>query len=351
MYPFFCKIYIIEAGIKIFPRQSLNSERKTSMKNRQTKAAVNTVLSLIILLTAFISMSLVCFASDVQVRIDGKNLEFNSSTGAPFIDSANRTQVPLRVTMEACGCSVDWISGSRTAVVEKNGIVVQVPIGQNYILVNGQKKANDTAAMIKNDRTYLPIRAVLEAFGAAVSWDNNSRTVIVSSDNIETTHTNCVSQNLIEYVKKNGTYYPAESKYEFRYKNNSNWQQYISYTPESRKLELKTVTNYPARHLTTTDILVLDSSKYPCTQDETYFNCFSTTDVEGGKTYSAEGTISKRNFIPDKTYHFNSINTQDETVKRISSVGTGLSLLYLEEYCLLNGIDFAILDLGYRNVY
>ncbi|MDO4481595.1 MAG: copper amine oxidase N-terminal domain-containing protein [Bacillota bacterium] len=320
------------------------------MKKRQNLSALNAVLFLSILITAFLSMSLLCFASDVQIRIDGKNLEFNSSTGAPFIDSANRTQVPLRVTMETCGCSVDWNSGSRTAVVEKNGIVVQVPIGQNYILVNGQKKANDTAAMIKNDRTYLPIRAVLEAFGAAVSWDNNSRTVIVSSDNIETAHVNCVSQNLIEYVKKNGTYYPAESKYEFSYKNSSN-RQYISYTPEGGKLELKTVTNYPARHLTTTDILVLDSSKYPCTQDETYFNCFSTTDVEGGKTYSAQGTISKRNFIPDKTNHFNSINTQDETVKRISSAGTGISLLYLEEYCLLNGIDFTILDLGYKNVY
>ena len=103
------------------------------MKNHSSKSTMNKVLSLFILMTVFVSMSLICFASDVTINIDGKYVEFNNSSGAPFIDSANRTQVPLRVTMESAGCTVLWDSETRTAIVKKDDTVVKVPIGQSYI--------------------------------------------------------------------------------------------------------------------------------------------------------------------------------------------------------------------------
>lgn len=34
----------------------------------------------------------------------------------------------------------------------------------------------DTAAIIKNDRTYIPLRAVFGAFGYNIEWHNNSST-------------------------------------------------------------------------------------------------------------------------------------------------------------------------------
>ena len=68
------------------------------------------------------------------------------------------------------------------AVVMKDGITVQAPVGQAYILVNGVPVPNDTSAVIRDERTYLPIRAVLEAFGAKVSWNNDTRTVAVRTD-------------------------------------------------------------------------------------------------------------------------------------------------------------------------
>lgn len=119
---------------------------------------------------------------DVDVSIDGKNVAFPSDYGAPFIDSNNRTMVPLRGVMEAFGASVAWDNDSRIASVEKQGMVVQAVIDQPYILVNGTPVVNDTTAVIRGDRTYLPIRAVLEAFGAGVSWDGDKRTVIVRTD-------------------------------------------------------------------------------------------------------------------------------------------------------------------------
>ena len=46
---------------------------------------------------------------------------------------------------------------------------------------NGEKILNDTIAVIKGNRTYLPIRIVLEAFDASVNWDKDNETVIITS--------------------------------------------------------------------------------------------------------------------------------------------------------------------------
>lgn len=120
--------------------------------------------------------------SDLGVTIDGESVAFQSGYGEPFIDTNSRTLVPLRGVMEAFGAEVSWDNDTSTAIVLKDGTAVQVPIGQTYILVNGVSVANDTSAVIKEERTYLPIRAVLEAFGAGVSWDNENRTVAVRTD-------------------------------------------------------------------------------------------------------------------------------------------------------------------------
>jgi hypothetical protein len=116
------------------------------------------------------------------VRIVGmwsQFIKFTESSGAPFIDGANRTQVPLRVTMENYGAKVNWESVTKTAVVEKSGIKVEVPIGKSVIYVNGQERIIDTAAQIVAGRTYLPIKAVIEALGGSVAWDQATKTVII----------------------------------------------------------------------------------------------------------------------------------------------------------------------------
>lgn len=69
-------------------------------------------------LSLFLSLALVAasvfipqiqsYASQIGVTINGSAVQFNASTGSPFVDSSNRTQVPLRATMEAYGCDVDW---------------------------------------------------------------------------------------------------------------------------------------------------------------------------------------------------------------------------------------------------
>jgi len=117
------------------------------------------------------------YASHIGVVIDGKSVEFTNEYGYPFVDSANRTQVPLRATMEAFGCTVEWDDINFCARVTKDDTTVIVPVGENYILKNGKKIINDTSSCVIDGRIYLPVRVVLEAFGSYVSWDNELNSV------------------------------------------------------------------------------------------------------------------------------------------------------------------------------
>ena len=118
-------------------------------------------------------------AYGAEIQIDGASIEFCGHTGFPFIDSHNRTQAPLRVTMESLGAEVDWNQDTKTVLIGKEDIQVEVPIGKSYLIKNGLQIPHDTAATIHGDRTYIPIRAVLEAFGADVGWVEETKTVTI----------------------------------------------------------------------------------------------------------------------------------------------------------------------------
>ena len=140
-------------------------------------------LSIALVLAMLLSLSVTAFAAqnDISIELDGKKVAFTSESGKPFVDANGRTQVPLRVVMEQYGCDVKWDSMSSTAIITKGSTTVTVPIGKGYITVNGKNVPMDTAALVQDGHTYLPIRAVLEAFGANVKWDGGKVSVTSSA--------------------------------------------------------------------------------------------------------------------------------------------------------------------------
>lgn len=140
------------------------------------------ILSGVLVLALLLSLSVSAFGSGgVSVTIDGAAVPFTNASGCPFIDENSRTLVPLRAVMEAYGCTVEWDAAARTVTITDGETTVLVPVDQRCIYINEQYKAIDTAAIIKTGRTYIPIRAVLEAFGAVVEWDGLTRTILVTS--------------------------------------------------------------------------------------------------------------------------------------------------------------------------
>lgn len=120
----------------------------------------------------------------VKVTIDNKQVEFTSYTGRPFIDHASRTLAPIRQITENLGCDVSWDNSAKLAVITKDGTKVYITAGSSEIKIERAGSTEtvliDTAAQIKEDRTYIPLRAVVEAVGESIDWDNSSRTAVIT---------------------------------------------------------------------------------------------------------------------------------------------------------------------------
>ncbi|WP_276624008.1 glycosyl hydrolase family 18 protein [Syntrophomonas wolfei] len=123
----------------------------------------------------------------ITVIIDNKELVFleEEGFGVPFIDENNRTLIPLRKPLEAIGATVSYDERNHMVKVEKDGTNVKLPIGENIITLNGQEVKIDTKSIIKDGRTYIPLRAVLAAFGYDIEWHGNSATILILNNSKE----------------------------------------------------------------------------------------------------------------------------------------------------------------------
>lgn len=123
--------------------------------------------------------------SDVlTVKYNGEAVVFPDAQ--PFVDENSRTLIPVRFVAETMGAAVSWNQETQTAVIEQDGITVSVPIGSDTITVTQDGSATtvkmDTAAIIRQERTYVPIRYVAEALGAWVGYSNLLSTVQIYRD-------------------------------------------------------------------------------------------------------------------------------------------------------------------------
>ncbi len=118
----------------------------------------------------------------VTVVLNNRELVFlkEDGYGVPFIDNGNRTMIPFRKPVEAIGATINYDEDRKEITAEKDGITVKLVIGENKIYVNGQETAMDTKAVLKDGRTYIPLRAVFSAFGYDLAWHGGSNTVYIT---------------------------------------------------------------------------------------------------------------------------------------------------------------------------
>ncbi|MBE6682424.1 MAG: copper amine oxidase N-terminal domain-containing protein, partial [Ruminococcaceae bacterium] len=93
-----------------------------------------------------------------------------------------RTLVPLRAIFEALGASVEWDQATKTVTSSMDDVTVKLTIGDNTLYRNGEGVTLDVAAQILNGRTMVPARAIAEAYGVDVQWDAATRTVVLTKE-------------------------------------------------------------------------------------------------------------------------------------------------------------------------
>ena len=96
---------------------------------------------------------------------------------APIVEN-NRTFVPFRALAEAFGATVAYDEATQAVTAELNGVTVVMTIGSAEYTVNGEAKTADVAPFINGSRTMVPVRFAAEAFGIKVipTYDENGAT-------------------------------------------------------------------------------------------------------------------------------------------------------------------------------
>ncbi|NSW83090.1 MAG: copper amine oxidase N-terminal domain-containing protein [Syntrophothermus sp.] len=101
---------------------------------------------------------------------------------APYAKNG-RTYLPLRFCGNAIGiddANIYWDSATKKATLKKDSTIVQVVLGSQALYVNGVQVATmDVAPEAKDGYTMLPIRPVLEAFGAKVTYDAATQAISI----------------------------------------------------------------------------------------------------------------------------------------------------------------------------
>lgn len=105
----------------------------------------------------------------------------------PSFIRQGRTLVPIRKFFEQLGAAVTWDSASNLINIDHDGVNIQLTVGDNIALVNGDPVILDAMPSMKASATFVPLRFIAECVGAKVSWNTNLRTVTVRLPNASET--------------------------------------------------------------------------------------------------------------------------------------------------------------------
>ncbi|MFA0752059.1 MAG: hypothetical protein SLRJCFUN_002462, partial [Candidatus Fervidibacter sp.] len=81
---------------------------------------------------------------------------------------------PFRAVVEASGGTVDWDNTQKQAIATLGSLRLLATIGKKELVVNGERWVLPIAPFLLGNRTFLPLRSLGQALGKAVEWHEGS---------------------------------------------------------------------------------------------------------------------------------------------------------------------------------
>lgn len=116
----------------------------------------------------------------VDVNLNGVVLAFDKR---PFVQEG-RTMMPLRTLANALGAEASWDSEHEIITLHHDGDVIYLKIGVKAYTLNGNATAIDTAPILHEGQTMVPLRIVAETLGCEVSWQEEENTVLLTKEGL-----------------------------------------------------------------------------------------------------------------------------------------------------------------------
>jgi len=95
----------------------------------------------------------------------------------------NRTLLPIRAIVEELGGEVEWNNETREVTLIQGDVLVLLTIDSHRAMVNNRAVYIDVPAQIIEGRTFLPLRFVGESLGLDIDWYSGASTVIIMTEN------------------------------------------------------------------------------------------------------------------------------------------------------------------------
>ncbi len=154
------------------------------------KASVKRMVAILAAITA-LCLSFGAFAAggatEIKLQIgnpamtvDGAQQEIDPGRGTAPIIQDGRTLLPIRAVIEALGGGVIWDQETQTVVLSCGNDIITMVINDTTAFINEDAQTLDVAPVVIDGRTMLPIRFIAEGFKLDVDWDQETKTVTVS---------------------------------------------------------------------------------------------------------------------------------------------------------------------------
>jgi peptidyl-prolyl cis-trans isomerase B (cyclophilin B) len=137
------------------------------------KKIISAVLAAGMVMTA--STAVLAGSNEITVIVDGSTISFDVQ---PQIIN-ERTMVPMRAIFEALGAEVNWDADERKITSYRDDTTIEMSIDNYQMNVNGNTVELDTAPIIIDERTLVPVRAIAESLNADVTWYGDTQTVLI----------------------------------------------------------------------------------------------------------------------------------------------------------------------------
>lgn len=114
-----------------------------------------------------------------MLSVDGVEEEIDPGRGTAPIIITGRTMVPIRAVVEAMGGEVGWDQATQKITLKARGNLVEMWMNKTDIKINGVAGKMDVAPVAKNGRTFVPVRFAAENLNCKVDWINSTKEAVI----------------------------------------------------------------------------------------------------------------------------------------------------------------------------
>lgn len=113
------------------------------------------------------------------MEVNGIETEIDAGRDTKPIIIDGRTLVPIRAIIEAFGGVVGWEDDTQTVKLTMADDIITLEINNKTAYLNNAAHTLDVAPTVINGRTMLPIRFIAEGFNLGVAWNGNEQRVFI----------------------------------------------------------------------------------------------------------------------------------------------------------------------------